>query len=317
MRLAQSHRVPALERTAFSKKGEVLNRNSSICVREARAEDFADVHALLLGFNNHGVTASEWRQLFVDHTGLQKGVFGYVMVDGDEVVGFLATTIGKRTIRGKTHRFCNISNWIVKQAYRGRSLDLLSKVVDQHDVTVTALSPAPHVLPILQMLRFETLDTSERIIVPSPLPTSSRKVAILTDQASIEGALDADSLTIMRHHTLPYNKHLLVLAPEGSCYVLMNRSYKTIAGNIRVPMGRVHHVSSPDVFIRYVDRVILAAVTRLRVAALVVNERTLGGRRIWHSIRRPGGPRMGAFRSDELRPDDIDGLYSEAVLLNY
>jgi hypothetical protein len=97
----------------------------------------------------------------------------------------------------------------------------------------------------------------------------------------------------------------------------MNRSWKTIARNIRLPMGRVHHISAPDVFVRHADRVALAALTRFRVAALVVNERTLAGRRIWHSIRRPGGPRTGAFRSDELRPADIDGLYSEAILLNY
>jgi hypothetical protein len=323
MRFALPSSVAALKRTAFVadvvqlKKGKADNHDSSICVREARAKDFDKVHELLLGFNNEGVSESQWRQLFVDHSGLQRGVFGYVMVDGDEVVGFLATTIGERTIRGKTRRVCNISNWIVKPAYRGRSLELLSNVVDQPDTTVTALSPAPHVLSILQMLRFETLDTSERIILPAPLLTSRSDVAILTDPASIEEALADGPRNVMRHHTLPYNKHLLIRAPEGNCYVLMNRSWKAIAGNFRLPLGRIHHIDSPDVFVRYADRVVLSAMMRLRVAALVVNERTLGGRRIWHSIERPGGPRSGAYRSEELRPDEIDGTYSEAVLLNY
>ena len=286
-------------------------------VREARAEDFAKAYALLLGFENPGVTEDQWRQLFVDHSGLQNGVFGYVMVDGEEVVGFLGATVGSRTIRGRTHRVCNLSNWIVKQPYRGRSLDLLTKVLDEQGTTVTVLSPAPHVLKIFEMLRFELLDTSERIIIPSPLHAIVSKAVILTERSEIERELRGESLTILRHHSLQYNKHVLVRAPEGDCYVLMNRSWKTIARRIRIPMGRIHHISSRDVFLRYADRLALAAVARFGVAALIVNERALGGRRVWNSIRRPGGPRIGAFKSEELHPEDIDGLYSEAVLLNY
>jgi hypothetical protein len=290
---------------------------SSVRIREARAEDFPKVYRLLLEFENPGVTEDQWRQLFVDHSGQQNGVFGYVMVDGQEIVGFLGMTVGNRTIRNKLHRVCNISNWIVRQPYRGRSLDMRAPLVEESGTTITALSPAPHVLAIFKLLKFQMLDTSERIIVPSPIPAFGNKAVVVTDPAEIERRLEGERLAIFRHHRLRYNKHLLAVAPEGTCHVVMNRSWKTLARGVRLPMGRVHHVSSADVFVRHVDRIALAAVTRLRVAALVVNERALGGRRIWHSLARPGGPREGAFKSDDLRPEDIDGLYSEAVLLNY
>jgi hypothetical protein len=292
--------------------------DSTVRVREAKAEDFAGVQALLLGFDTPAVTAEAWRQLFVDHSGAQNGVFGYVMTAGDPIVGFIATTIGERTIRGRSYRLCNVSNWIVAEAYRGRSMDLLAKVLEPSETTITVLSPAPHVLRIFKLLGFETLDTSERIILPSPLPSRSGKVTVLTDAPQIEQGLGAEERAIFRHHSLPHNKHLLLRDGEGGdCYVLMNRSWKTVAGRIRVPMGRVHHMSSRDVFVRHADRIVSAAATHFGVAALVVNERALGGRRIWHSLARPGGPRTGAFRSGGLRPEDIDGLYSEAVLLNY
>ncbi len=243
-----------------------------------------------------------------------------MLMDDEQVVGFVATTFSElATIRGeKAKRFCNMSSWIVKDAYRGQSLALLSNILARRGLTITNLSPTPQVLKICQKLGFKTLDKSERIILPSPAPALWRNVEVLTDRRAIEGALRGEPLKILRDHQLPHNRHALVCAPEGSCHVVMNRTWKTLKGKLRLPMGRVHHVSAPDLFVRYLDR--LDAVgdrTHFRVVALVVDELALGRRSIWHSIRRPGGPRTGAFRSDEVGEHDIDGLYSEAVLLNY
>jgi hypothetical protein len=57
--------------------------------------------------------------------------------------------------------------------------------------------------------------------------------------------------------------------------------------------------------------------TSLRVVAMIVDERMLRGGLPWHSFARPGGKRTAAFRSKILTEKDVDGLYSEAVLLNY
>src|SRR5215468_5831498 len=104
-------------------------------IREARADDFKRVYPLLLAFKNPHVKEENWRQLFVDHSGLQNDRFGWVLVDGDEVVGFIGTIFSDRTIRGQTVRLCNLSNWIVKQEYRMHSLALHGRVIADKSVT--------------------------------------------------------------------------------------------------------------------------------------------------------------------------------------
>src|SRR6516165_5062621 len=137
-----------------------------LIIREARGDDFERVYPLLLEFKNPYLNKEHWRQLFVDHSGLQNDHFGWVLVDGCDVVGFVGTIWGKRTIRGETVRLCNTSSWIVKPEYRAHSLALHAKVIADKSVTVTNLSPTPHVLKLLEKIGFSLMDKSERIILP-------------------------------------------------------------------------------------------------------------------------------------------------------
>lgn len=290
-----------------------------VTIREAQADDFARVYPLLLEFKDATPTEEQWRQLFIDHSGLQDGCFGQIVLDDGEVVGFLALTFSERTIRGQKRRFCNMSNWIVKSAYRGQSLGLLARVLALENVTITNLSPTPGVLKMCQKLGFKILDQSQRVVLPVLDP---RKLLdsceILTDPAVIEASLEGEARKICRDHRLPYHKHLLVRSDRGDCYVMFNRSPKLVKWMVRVPVARVHHVSAPDVFLAHLDRIAVAAAVHFRTVAMVVEERILRGHRPWHSFARPGGGQPGAFKSkDGVRPEEIDGLYSECVLLNY
>src|SRR5207249_6495381 len=120
-----------------------------ITIRDARADDFPRVHPLLLEFRNKGLDREHWSQLFVDHSGLQDGRFGWVLADGDEVVGFIGTILSERTVRGEKVRFCNTSSWIVKKEYRAHSLALHARVLADESVAVTNLSATPGVLKLL------------------------------------------------------------------------------------------------------------------------------------------------------------------------
>jgi acetoacetyl-CoA synthetase len=289
-----------------------------LTIREARGEDFARVYPLLLEFHNKGLTKEQWSQLFVDHSGLQNDRFGWMMVDDDEVVGFLGTILSERTVRGEKLRLCNTSSWIVKNEYRAHSLALQSKILADKSVAVTSLSPTPQVLRVLEKLGFTLMDKSERIILPVVTPrTFMDRCEILTEARAIERALDGERLRFFRDHQLPFNHHALVRAPEGDCYVMMNRSLKAIRGKLRLPFARVHHIGAPEVFMRHTEKLVARIAASLRVVAMIVDERMLRGRAPWHSFARPGGKRKAAFRSNKLTEEDIDGLYTEAVLLNY
>lgn len=287
-------------------------------IREAVAEDFAQVHPLLLEFENPNLGREDWRQLFVDHSGCQGGRFGYVLVEGDRVVGFLALTFSERLVRGERRRLCNLSNWIVKSEHRGQSLALLTRVLALRGVTITNLSPTPEVYRMCERLGFLPLDRSERIVLPLPDPRGLfESCRILTDPARIEPELDPETRKICRDHRLPHHRHMLVRSRRGECYLMLNRSRKQV-GRLRLPLARVHYASAPDVLLAHLGRIAVTAALRFGTVAMVLDERILGGHRPWQSFARPGGPRRGAYRPDgDVRPEEIDGLYSELVLLNY
>lgn len=288
-----------------------------VSVRQAVAEDFRGVYPLLRALDNPHLAEEDWGRLFVDHGGQQGGRFGWLLQDGDAIVGFLATLYSERTVRGRKHRLCNLSSWIVRDEYRGHSLALLGKVLAQKDLTITNLSPTPQVLQMCLKLGFAPLDRSERIVLPSPLVAPRPGCRVVLERGEMERSLAGESLRILEDHQLPHHRHALIRSPEGDCHVMMNRSRKAIGAGLRVPVARVHHVSDPEVFLRHLPRLLLRVMSELGVAALVVEERAIGGRAIWHSFRRPGGPRTAAFRPNGLRPEDVDGLYSELAILNF
>jgi len=287
-------------------------------IREARGDDFKRVYPLLLGFKNPHLKEEHWRHLFVDHSGLQNDHFGWVLVDGDEVVGFISTIFSERTIRSETVRLCNLSNWIVKPEYRTHSLALHGRVIADKSVTVTNLSPTPQVLKLIEKLGFTAIDKSERIILPVVTARSFMdRCEILTEPGAVEGALKGERLRFFRDHQLPYNHHILLRTQAGDCYLMMNRSFKAIRGNLRLPFARVHHIGAQDIFVRHLEKLVLRVAVSLKVVAMIVDNRMLRGAVPWHSFMRPGGERKAAFLSERLTADDIDGLYTEAVLLNY
>jgi hypothetical protein len=289
-----------------------------VTIRAAHSGDFTRVYPLLLEFRNKSISKEQWRQLFVDHSGLQNDQFGWMLLDGDQVVGFLATTLSERMIRGEKLRLCNTSNWIVKTEYRAHSLALYAKALAEKDTAVTNLSPTPQVLKLMEKLGFSLMDKSERIILPVLTPrTFTDRSELITRLPDIEHALGGEPLKLFRDHQLPYNRHALLRAPEGECYLMMNRSPKAIGGSLRLPFARIHHISAPEIFTRHSEKLAARIAASFGVVAMIVDERMLRGRPPWHSFARRGGARKAAFRSDRLTEQDIDGLYSEAVLLNY
>jgi acetoacetyl-CoA synthetase len=289
-----------------------------LIIREARSKDFEGVYPLLLEFKNPHLTKEHWRQLFVDHSGLQNDHFGWVLVDGDDVVGFVSTILSERTIRGETMRLCNTSSWIVKPQYRAHSLALHAKVTADKSVAVTNLSPTSQTLKLLEKMGFTLMDKSERIILPVVTKqTFFDRCKIITEVSTVAGALQGERLRFFWDHQLPHNHHVLLRAAEGDCYLMMNRTLKSIRGNLRFPFARIHHIAAPDIFVRHLEKLGVRVAASLKVVAMIVDDRMLKGAVPWHSFMRPGGERRAAFRSERLVAEDIDGLYTEAVLLNY
>jgi acetoacetyl-CoA synthetase len=288
----------------------------TIC--EARGSDFSRVYPLLLEFNNAQLSREHWRQLFVDHSGLQNDRFGWMLLERQDVVGFVSTIFSERRVRGETVRLCNTSSWIVRPEHRAYSLALHERAVADKNVAVTNLSPTTPVLKLLEKLGYTLMDKSERVVLPVVTHrTFTRRCEVLTEPGVVERALDEERRRFFRDHQLPYNHHVLLRTSGGDCYVMMNRTMKAIGGNLQLPFARVHHIGVPDIFIRHLEKLVVHVAASLSVVAMIVDERMLRGAVPWHSFPRPGGQRNAAFRSAKITAEDIDGLYTEAVLLNY
>ena len=77
----------------------------------------------------------------------------------------------------------------------------------------------------------------------------------------------------------------------------------------------IQHLSRRDVFVNCAGRAVAKLCLHLQVLALFADERLLGGARIPLSVTRTlNSPRV--FKSDALTAEDMDGLYSESLLLN-
>jgi hypothetical protein len=152
-----------------------------------------------------------------------------VLVDGDEVVGFVSAILSERTIRGEKVRLYNTSSWIVKHEYRAHSLVLQAKVTADKGVAVTNLSATPRVLQLPEKQGFTLMDKSERIIFPVlTLEALKDSCEVLTSASAVRRALQGESLRFYRDHQLSHNHHVLLRTPVGNCYLLMNRTFKTV-----------------------------------------------------------------------------------------
>lgn len=58
--------------------------------------------------------------------------FGYVLKDGNKIVGFLGTMFSERIINKKKYTYCNLHTWIVNESHRLSSYQLLLPVVEKN-----------------------------------------------------------------------------------------------------------------------------------------------------------------------------------------
>lgn len=160
-------------------------------------------------------------------------------------------------------------------------------------------------------------DASQRIILPLPtVGGGAWRCRIHSDPRTLEAMLDEEARKVMHDHAFPHVHNFLIRTAMGDCHVVANRSPKSVRNGLLLPFARVHHISNVDVFIGALGRFRLEVAMRMAVVGLIVEDRYLAGARIPFSFVRPE-QRTAFIKSSTLTPADIDGLYSEQLLLNF
>jgi hypothetical protein len=191
------------------------------------------------------------------------------------------------------------------------SLKLLKALLAQAGYHFTDLSPSGNVVPINKRLKFRTLDTATVLVPNLPWPTR-RGRRVSARPALIRHALmGADLERYLDHAEAPAARHVVLIDRDESCHVVFRRDRRK---GLHL-FASILYVSNARVFRRMVRPLLSHLLLRHGVLATLAELRVVGDR---PPLSVPlSRPRPKMFRSDSLRPDEIDYLYSELVCLSW
>ena len=286
------------------------NRAGQVIIKKAFSEDFERVYPLLLDFNLPNISREEWRRLFSNTWQSPEDHCGYLLLQDEEVKGYLGLLFSRRRINGRVQKVCNMTSWIVREDCRSQSLRLLLEVLKLKDYTITNFTPSQTVAAILRKLGFAEMTLDQRLLFPLPrLAMSRQRYSCDFDLEKIRGKLNQTDQTIFADHQQVNCRHFLVSDGTDYCYVIVKNKVHR-----HLPFARVHYLSNRTLFLEALDSVRTRICRTLKTAGLMIDERYLGDTTPRLSRKYQGGPAF--FKSESLGKNDIDTLYSEVVLLH-
>jgi len=235
--------------------------------------------------------------------------WGFMAEDSDAIVGAYIAHYSEQEIDGRAERFCNLGAWNVLPEHRMHSIRLLKAILGQDGYHFTDLTPAENVVALNRRLGFEQLDTKGFVAPCLPWPTLPGRASVTSDPRRIEQLLRGGELRAYRDHRgAPGLRHVAIADGDGCCYVALRPDRQG-----RLPVLTVLHVGEPSILRRNARRFARHLLVHHRFFAYVAEERVVGFRPRLSSALR--APQVRMFRSDRLRPEDIDYLYSEMVFV--
>ena len=234
---------------------------------------------------------------------------GYMLLDGDRIVGAYVAYYSTQEVGGREQRVCNLGSWCVEPGHRMQSLRLLKALLGQEGLAFTDLTPSESVVRINRRLGFETLDTDAWVVPYAPLPLGGRRASVVEDPAHIRALLTGAELAAYEDHAAaPGALHAAIERDGHACWLVCRRD--RMKG---LPVLRVLHVGDRGLFRETAVGLSGRLLRRHRCVALVVEDRLAGFRPRLSLRLRSRQPRM--FRGEQLSPEDVRYLYTELVRL--
>lgn len=270
--------------------------------------DLDRVGAFLHRHLNARISDRQWAAAARVPWSVQAPNHGFMLVDGDDIVGVYLAFYSDRTLNGRTERFCNLGAWCVLPAHRLQSITLLRALLRQPGYHFTDLSPSGNAVPVNARLKFSLIDTTTALLPNLPWLSWPGGCRVISDRAAIEHSLTGSALQIYQDHRDAQAAHHVVLGQgDEQCYVLFRRDRRK-----GLPLfASVLYVSNPPLFLRMARSFGGYLLMRYRVPMTLVELRVSGGQPAGSFLLRSSRPKM--FKSDSLQSDQIDNLYSELV----
>lgn len=277
-----------------------------IDIRPITDADVTRVAQFLHDELNGRIAASTWATAMLPTWPSAAPNHGFMLVDGEQVLGTYLAFYSQRVVDGQVEKFCNLAAWCVREDHRAHGLRLLRAILSQEGYTFTDLSPSGNVVPLNTRLNFQHLDTETALVANVPWPSWVTGTRIVSEPALIEASLNGRDLEIYRDHAHAPAAHHLVIKHDGRCcYVMFRRDRRK-----KLPLfASILHVGDPDLFRKTARSVYGHLLTHHGILATLAEKRVVQYRpRFSIPI---GSPRPKMFRSGRLRANQVDYLYSE------
>lgn len=273
--------------------------------------DIDEVAEFLHYWLNRRMSVADWARAIRPSWPSDAPNHGFLLRDNGQVAGAYVAYYADRRIDGAVERICNLGPWCVRPDQRLHSLRLLKALLAQPGYHFTDLSPGSNVMALNRRLGFEVLDTTTAFTPFLPWPTVPGRGRVSCDPAVIERSLSGEPLTVYRDHaTASAAAHLVLLDGDDVCYVMYRKDRRKQLRGL-VFLIAVLYVSNPPLFHRmfrqFARHMLVRHAAFGSLAELRVVERAPAGSQLRPNFR----PKM--FRSDRLKPEHIDNLYSELV----
>jgi hypothetical protein len=287
-------------------KGDGAGREDPAVAVELRPITDADIPGVADFLRAHMNPQDCWARVCVPPWKVDAPNHGFMLRDGQRIVGVLLAFYSERQVNGRAERFCNLGAWCVLPEYRFHSIRLLTAVLVQDGYHFTSFTPIERTRTILSRLKFRPLDTSAALIPNLPWPTLPGRTRISARPEVIERTLAGAELELYRDHAHALAaRHLVLVRGRESCYVMYR-----LARSRGLSYAVVLHVSNPGLFHRALLPLTRHLLVRHRLVVTLGELRTIGHRpRL--SVKLNAWPKM--YRSTSLEPGQIDDLYSELV----
>ena len=278
----------------------------------ATPETFEAVLPLFDVFRNPPIPPELWRRLFYYSWPCEEKMRGFLLKDGNRVVGFFGTILYERTIEGRVEKFANLTSWVTLPEYRNHSLRLFDAVMGIEDRTLTCHTAIPTIDPLYRRFGFQNLETKWVVLLPIPIlwkPAGWLRGRITTNPEVIATELRGVQREFFVHLRSADCQQMLVTYRGARCHIVF-----THTKGRRAHFSRIHHVSNPEVFHTCLDHIRWRMALKNHTALLAIDGRLFEGPLPPFS-RETHLAQVALYRSKTLRPEQIDNLYSEVTLL--
>jgi hypothetical protein len=163
--------------------------------------DFEKIVPLLNKFSRGGFSGNDKRELFKLHWNSGVDFCGIQVVDGENPIAYLGLIFSQRCIRGQKQIFCNLTNLVVDERYRGQKLThrIVQYLQSLGDFSLTAITPIPSLYSMYKSNGFVELNDYRTVFWKNSFKKTTNG-ELLTEQSQIRKNVAGSSLDIYEDH---------------------------------------------------------------------------------------------------------------------